>query len=91
VKHAIHKCILQPGLNPLNLPVGAKVLSVQPQHGQVAMWVLVDTNAGTQRQRVFHVYLTGEPINELPQLLEFIGTVQLSDGQFVVHVFEVTL
>lgn len=70
----------------INLPLGAEILSVQEQHGEPQMWVLVDPNEVVIEQRVFRLAGTGHPIKKS---VKFIGTFQLFGGSFVGHLFEV--
>lgn len=70
----------------LEMPVGAKILSVQAQQDEVVMWALVDTEAKLEK-RGFLVYGTG---NQIPyHNVQYLGTAQLSEGSLVFHVFEV--
>jgi hypothetical protein len=74
------------GHTVLRLPKGAKILSVLEQFGDVNMWVLVNPT-GEQETRRFSVFTTGDDIHF--ENLEFVGTVKLHDGRYMVHVFEV--
>jgi hypothetical protein len=67
------------------LPVGAKVLAVHEQHGLPCVWFLVDTDAPKQ-DRTFWFVGTGQEIPEGAS--EYVGTVLLDGGRFVLHVFE---
>lgn len=79
----IHKYELRVGWdNHLLMPVGATVLDIQRQGGQIMMWAHVDTQAVTHKRR-FHVIGTG---HEVPAGLEYLKTVQV--GGFVWHIFE---
>lgn len=75
----------------LDLPLGAKVLTVQTQgdaasqHAQ--LWALVEKSKPTERRK-FQVYGTGHDIPD-GQELEYIGTYQQFIGDLVWHVFEV--
>jgi hypothetical protein len=70
----------------IDLPVGAKPLTVQDQKGHVQMWCLVDPNETVYETRTFRLAGTGHPISEN---VEYIGTFQLYSGSFVGHLFEV--
>ena len=70
----------------LNLPVGAKPLSVQEQRGEVYLWCLVNPDQKVHETRTFRLAGTGHPIVEN---VEFLGTFQLYEGSFVGHLFEV--
>ncbi len=71
----------------LNLPVGAKPLSVHPQIEGIFMWVLLDPNEKQMEQRYFRLCGTGHPMDD--SNYEFIGTVQLLRGSLVFHLFEI--
>lgn len=68
-----------------HIPEGAEVLSVQVQHGEPQMWVLVEPDA-PQRYRNFRVVGTGHPFD--PAGWDFVGTFQISGGDLVFHLFE---
>jgi hypothetical protein len=69
----------------LDMPQGAKILTVQEQHGEPQLWALVDSNA-PQERRTFRVYGTGHCCATDPG--DYIGTFQLHGGGLVFHVFE---
>lgn len=69
----------------ITMPKGAKVLSVDVQHGDVQVWVLVDPEA-PKELRGFRVAGTGQPLEEKIESMRFIGTVQI--GDLVWHIFE---
>lgn len=75
------------GQTTIEMPKGAKILSVQAQRGEVVMWAAVDERAKVE-PRAFIVVGTGyrEAVNE--HTCQFLGTVQLYDGDLVLHVFE---
>jgi hypothetical protein len=71
----------------LDLPLGAKPLSIQEQNGEPQLWVLVNPNEQVYEKRVFRLSGTGHPITN--ENLQFIGTFQLYGGSFVGHLFEI--
>lgn len=76
----------------LQLPVNAKILSVQVQNGSLCLWALVDPDLNSET-RVFDVIGTGHTIRNresaiINNLYKHLSTVQI--GQLVFHVFEVT-
>lgn len=73
----------------VDMPLGAKVLAVQPQGDQVCLWALVDPAAENDR-RGFWIHGTGHPIEHEKHLGAYIGTFQLRGGALVFHVFEHT-
>ena len=68
----------------LSLPIGARPLCVQNQHGYLTLWALVDPNAKSS-DRAFRIVGTGHLFN--PDRLTYIGMAQV--GLLVWHVFEV--
>ncbi|MBD3282443.1 MAG: hypothetical protein GF387_02430 [Candidatus Portnoybacteria bacterium] len=72
----------------LDLPKGAKVLTVQEQHDEPQLWALVEKGVSTEK-RNFRLAGTGHPIEEKPETLNYIGTFQLAGGSFIGHVFEI--
>ncbi len=74
------------GVTVLNMPEGAKVLSVAEQHGEAVLWALVSAGRVTE-ERKFRTCLTG---GDAPNsVMDFMGTALLDGGNYVVHVFEV--
>lgn len=69
------------------LPHGAKVLYFGLQKGLTYIWVLVDTKQPTEN-RLFRMVGTGHDIPD--ESLDHIGTIQMSGGNLVWHLFEVT-
>jgi hypothetical protein len=69
----------------LDLPKGAKVLSVQNQNNIPCLWALVDP-AKPKEKRHFRILGTGQPVGGTAGT--FLGTVLLNNGHFVIHVFE---
>lgn len=67
------------------MPSGATILSIQEQHDQIQMWVLVDPKL-PQEERKFKIYGTGHTIQYLANM-KFIQTIPMNNG-FVWHVFE---
>ncbi len=72
----------------LDLPEGAKILTVQEQHGGAQIWALVNPDNPTET-RNFRLAGTGHPIKESPDTLNYVGTFQLAGGSFIGHVFEI--
>lgn len=68
----------------LNLPVGAKLLTLQLQGGNPTLWFMCDTDAPLEPRRLA-IYGTGWPLPECPG--EYLGTFQT--GVTVWHVFEI--
>jgi hypothetical protein len=70
----------------VEMPIGAKILTIQEQRGLPRMWALVDSVALIEKRRFF-IYGTGHQIDE--NIGDYIGMFQLNDGAPVFHVFEV--
>ena len=68
------------------LPVHAKLLTVQTVNGNPMLWVLVDTSKPLERRR-FVMHQEGDEIKE--EEFEYVASFQTSDGQITFHVFEV--
>lgn len=71
----------------IEMPFGAKILTVQTQHELPCIWAIVDTENGNE-MRNFKLYGTGHPI-ETSLFHTYIGTFQLRGGDLVFHLFEV--
>ena len=69
----------------LDLPRNAQVLSVHVQESEPCLWALVDPSEPPETRK-FRAYATGESIQD--SLGDFIGTVLLQGGAYVLHVFE---
>lgn len=69
------------------MPKGAKILSVQGQFREGAIWALVEVNAEPE-DRIFVSLLTGEEF-ELTDKHIYLGTYQIDSGNHIVHVFEI--
>jgi len=74
----------------LSLPTGAKILSVQEQHGSPQVWCLVDVGDGiVYETRYFRLAGTGHPINIPEDWLHYVATWQSLAGTLIWHLFEV--
>lgn len=75
----------------IEMPAGAKILSVQAQNKVPCLWALVDPEAEKEK-RFFEVFGTGNPIKEYEVTSrKFIDTFQAYCGSLVFHVFEYTV
>jgi hypothetical protein len=77
--------ITSPDGTRIDMPQGARILTVQMQAGMPTLWAVVDPEA-PRRARYFRVVGTGHT-HEAGVFRDYLGTVQ--DGPFVWHVFEV--
>ena len=94
----IHKYILESenigpdGYFETRLPAGARILSVQNQKGKICIWYKWDLAAKEDEVELREFILVGtgwETDYDKFRLLNFIGTVQIHDGEFIFHLFEV--
>ena len=71
----------------LQIPSGAKILTVQIQQETVQLWACVDLDL-TPVLRQIRIHGTGHNVPNHDKL-KYISTFQLQDGNLVFHVFEV--
>lgn len=71
----------------ITMPRGAQVLSFQVQRGVPCIWALVDTEEPVEAKN-FYLVGTGLPFIFSPDYVRFIGTAQLMNGDFLLHLFE---
>jgi len=82
----IWKFPLRVGAQTVDLPKHSRLLSVAAQGDDPMLWaVVVPSNAKTKR-KIF-VAMTGQSCDDELRG-PFLGTVLLSDGSFVLHVFD---
>ena len=72
----------------IRLPKNAKILSVQEQKNEVVLWAEVDPSEKEKEVQSLQLLITGEPIEDHGER-EFISTVQLDGGGFILHVFKI--
>lgn len=82
----VWKYILTPGTSLLDVPVGARVLSVANQRDSMALWMLIEPSE-QKEMREFLVVGTDHNVDLPESTLFFIGTVQFD--WLVFHAFEV--
>lgn len=85
---SIWKYVLNLGATTLSMPVGAKVLTAAMQYDSLCVWAIVDPSRDREVRR-FMVFGTGQPIEVLDTRLLYVNTIQLQDGAFIGHIFEV--
>lgn len=74
----------------IEMPSGAKVLTVQVQNGEPCIWALVNTDNKIE-ERTFRIYGTGHHMDyKYVDKETYIGSYQLSGGLLVFHLFEFT-
>jgi len=86
---SVFKYVFPYGENSFELvmPLGARVLTIQPQHGRGVLWALCHPHARKEKRR-FVIYGTGTPL-AAPDREVYIGTFQVCNGELVWHVFEI--
>jgi hypothetical protein len=74
----------------IEMPVNAKILTVQTQNKVPCLWALIDPRESKEK-RFFEVFGTGqEVLDDYGVNKNYLGTYQLHDGCLVFHVFELT-
>jgi len=71
----------------LEMPLGARVLTVQIHRERPYIWVLADANQTVTESRHFCCIGTGHPIEE-NGALNYIGTFKILVDTLVFHLFE---
>lgn len=66
---------------------GAEILSVQVQEGKLCLYALVDISVVEIEFVPICIYGTDHNIENADNL-KFIGSIQMYDGELVLHVFE---
>lgn len=74
-------------IQTIYMPEGARMLSVQLQHGTPQLWALCDECADKKQRRVA-IYGTGCLIPNEPG--RYIDTFQINSGELVFHVFDIS-
>jgi hypothetical protein len=82
---AIWKFTLGGPLTTVEMPEGARILSVQMQAHEPQIWALVDPDA-PKVKRTFKSLPTGHVSDADHE--NYIGTVLMSGGALVFHIFE---
>lgn len=82
----IWKFPLALGKSILKMPAGSISLFAGDQRGALQLWAQVETEAPIVR-RLFSVYGTGEPMEEIPGRV-YVGSVLSLEGHLVWHVYE---
>jgi hypothetical protein len=81
----VFKYQILPGQNILMIPEPAKLLSVTTQNDKIYLYALVDEEE-KEVKRFIRVIMTGQAADLFDS--EYIGTVMLEGGKFVLHAFE---
>ena len=73
----------------IEMPQGAKVLTVQMQRGIPCVWAIVDPD-NEPAAKYFRLAGTGHPITErVSRLLRHIGSFQMEGETLIFHLFEI--
>ncbi len=70
----------------IKMPIGARLLTIQVQHGEPKLWALVDPDRPVVTRR-FRIADTGHPVEDW-EATAYVGSFQLYSGNFVRHVFD---
>jgi len=79
---------LEFGLQKIELPFGAEILSVQMQADSLCIWALINPKTNVKTIRIIDIIATGIYIHDIKKFQyhnTFIGTVQYEG--YVFHVF----
>lgn len=74
----------------VEMPKGAQLLTAQQIDVNVWIWAIVDTEVTEKEMRRIAVIKTGQEITLPSDKLLYINSVQLGEGELVLHVFEYT-
>jgi hypothetical protein len=84
----VHKQTLGLGSDTLQMPVAARILSVQCQNDRICLWYEFDIEAKDDLvPRHFVIAGTGHTLPDTHTLV-YLGTVQQANGMLVWHVYE---
>lgn len=83
----IHKFVLRTNEQPVEMPVGAEILTAREQGDNICVWAMVDAQQTMREKRALRVFGTGHELPDDPNL-KYVGTAMLQGGALVKHVFE---
>lgn len=88
--HFIYKFPLEVvDFQEVQMPQDSEILCVQTQNNKPCIWAKVDVEKVDVVKKLC-IYGTGQKVNYLEQKeSRYIGTFQLMNGDFVMHLFEV--
>jgi len=81
----IYKYEIKIGLYSIEIYQGAKILTVQTQYDTLCIWAIVDTKQPIVERKI---QVIGTGFSLPPALGIYIGTIQLENGAFIGHVFD---
>ena len=70
----------------IEVPIGAKILTFDMQHGTPCLWCMVNTE-NKKEKRYFRLAGTGHDITDEVGIA-YIGTIQMHNGDLISHLFE---
>jgi hypothetical protein len=71
----------------ISMPSGTQILCVQTQRELICLWGVIENHNANDEKRVIRIIGTGHLIPTYEKLT-YLGTVQLTFGNLVFHVFE---
>ena len=89
---AIWKYNLCIGQTRIDMPKGATIRMAQMQHERLTLWVQVNPDEKETEERWFRTYTTGSEFvvkDADGGKAEYITTIQLDNGDYVFHLFEI--
>lgn len=72
----------------VQMPIGADILHVAEQDGKPMLWAMVNPDADRRPRRILTITTGGDCTVQRVLSTQYIGTVLLHDGQYVVHYFD---
>lgn len=73
----------------IGLPFRARIIAFQLQHENPFIWALIDDQEKTIIPRYFRLCGTGHDIESHTTHLEYLGTIQMLQGDLIWHLFEI--
>lgn len=84
----VFKYKLEPDKETMQLPTGARLISVIEQHGNIVVYAMVNESAEGVEDYEFKVAGTGNGLGtEDIEEYTFLGTVGMDGNTFVFHIF----
>lgn len=74
------------GMQDIEMPVGAEILTIQTQEDYPCIWALVNPDAPRAKRR-FEIFGTGHIVSNSTER-KYIGTYQEMGGALIWHLFE---
>jgi|GEM_PF-2859513 hypothetical protein len=75
------------GITSISMPIDSIILSCQRQNNNIVLWVLAD-EFKPHKKKLFEAVMTGRPVDP-NNIIKHIATIQLDEGSFVTHIFEI--